>query len=52
MLKLSPKNIIISSEGYVKLTDLSSCLHMEEFDQSIFNLNFVTNYIAPELLYR
>ena len=52
MLKLSPKNIIIAKDGQVKVTNLTSCLHMEEFEHSIFNLNFVTNYTAPELLYR
>ena len=52
IIKIEPENIIIGYDGYVKLTSLNGCINLDNPTNEIYNLNFVTNYTAPELLFR
>jgi hypothetical protein len=51
-MKINPENILIDDDGYLKLTNFNGCINMNDLKIETFNLNFVTNYTAPEILYR
>lgn len=51
-MKINPSNILINDDGYICLTNLNGCIHFDDIETDIFNLNFVDNYTAPEILFR
>ena len=52
IMKINPENILINDDGYIKVTNFNACINMNELNVETFNLNFVTNYTAPEIFYR
>ena len=52
IMKIDPSHILLNDDGYIYLTSLNGCIDMEKLNIETFNLDFVNNYTAPEILYR
>ena len=51
-MKINPSHILINDDGYIFITSLNGCLNLENIEMETFNLNFVNNYTAPDILFR